>query len=243
MQENTRRTLLIRKNRVHRKIKLLRGARYSVGIDEVGRGSLAGPVTVAAVAIPKSLIKLESLSRIFANKNSGRIRDTPLRDSKKLSPKQREEWFSFIQEHPKINYAVASVYPRNIERMNISRAANLAALRAYGRLSESCHMSHVTCRVYLDGGLYLGSSKWQMANGKSAKTVTKGDEKFTAVKLASIMAKVSRDRFMTRLAKKYPVYGFEIHKGYGTKTHTKAIKKHGPSEAHRLTFIGKYYKK
>ena len=122
------------------------GNRFIVGIDEVGRGSLAGPVTVAAVAMPNSLIKLKSFSRIFANKNSGRIRDTPLRDSKKLSPKQREEWFSFIQEHPKINYAVASVYPRNIERMNISRAANLAALRAYGRLSESCHMSHVTCR-------------------------------------------------------------------------------------------------
>ena len=84
-----------------------------------------------------------------------------------------------------------------------------------------------------------------MGNGKnvvSAKTIIKGDEKVKAIKLASIVAKVSRDRYMRRLAKSYPKYGFEIHKGYGTKRHLKAVKKYGPSEAHRLTFLTKSYR-
>lgn len=202
--------------------------KFVIGIDEVGRGALAGPVTVVAVAAPKNLE--------FRIWNLGR-----LRDSKKLSAKQREAWFTYFKDHPQIEYAVARVYPRAIERMNISAAANLAALRAFSRLVAKCQVSGVKCQVFLDGGLHLGNprSPRQSAFSQrmSARTVVRGDEKIKAVAIASIIAKVYRDRLMARLAKQYPQYGFEIHKGYGTKAHLAAIRKHGASGMHRLTFL------
>ncbi len=211
---------------------------YVVGIDEVGRGSLAGPVVVAALAVPQNFQ--------FSRLRQARLPDgqgfggqaihnfqTKLKDSKKLTPKQRERWFEYFKNHPRIDYAIARVYPRQIEKTNISRAANLAALRAFRRLHFSCRLSLVACRTFLDGGLYLGNG----AQPRFAKTIVRGDEKVKAVAAASIVAKVSRDRIMVRLAKKYPRYGFETHKGYGTKAHFAAIKKHGPSSVHRLTFL------
>ena len=210
-----------------------RGVRYSVGIDEVGRGSLAGPVVVAAVCIP-SRIKLKLPSRIFANAVSSRtIRENTLRDSKRLSAQQRERWSAYCRSHPSIAYAVARVYPRGIEKMNISVAANLAALRAFIRLAKSLKLKAKSYCVYLDGGLYLGNTR----SGYRAHTVVKGDEKIPAIAAASIIAKVHRDRYMRRLAKQYPQYGFEMHKGYGTKVHFAAIRRHGPSEVHRATFL------
>ncbi len=200
--------------------KLLRSARYSVGIDEVGRGALAGPVVVSAVAIPTKL-------RI-ANYELGK-----LRDSKKLSAKRREAWFEYLAWHPALCYSIARVYPRRIEKLNITNAANSAALRAYMRLIANGGFRTKKSRILLDGGLYLGNGK----RFPNAKTVVRGDEKFVAVKIASILAKVSRDRLMKRLARKYPRYGFEVHKGYGTKKHFAAIKRHGPSEIHRMTFL------
>jgi len=197
--------------------------RYIVGIDEVGRGALAGPVVVAAVAVATA-----------ANFRSSKLK-VNLRDSKELTAKQREEWFRYIEAHPRISYALARVYPRAIERMNITKAANLAALRAYRKLTSRLRHSISNMRVYLDGGLYLGSGE-QPSN---ARTIVRGDQKYKAIKFASIIAKVSRDQLMRGLAKRYPEYGFEIHKGYGTKLHRMALKKHGPSEAHRLTFLKK----
>lgn len=201
--------------------------RYIVGIDEVGRGSLAGPVVVAAVRMPGRWK--------IANRKLG-----TLRDSKKLTAKQRELWFEYLKNHSKVSHAAARIYPRRIERMNISQAANLAAWHAFERLAISYNLKPKTRHVVLDGGLYLRNRKWQVINGKWAKTIIKGDEKYTAIMAASIMAKVYRDRLMTRLAKKYPQYGFEVHKGYGTEAHRAAIRKHGPSPAHRLTFVRKY---
>ena len=211
--------------------------KYIIGIDEVGRGSLAGPLFVSAVAIPTNLRFKESL-----------------KDSKKLSPKQREEWFKKIKSHPKIKFTISKIYPRAIEKKNVSRAANLAALRAFVRLSKTYHLKPKTCKVYLDGGLYLGNGQNrilgkgnpsmdsagspQVSSGRiTVKTIIRGDEKITAIKIASIIAKVSRDRSMVRLAKKYPVYKFENHKGYGTKLHIQAIKKFGPSVIHRQNFL------
>ena len=196
-----------------------------IGVDEVGRGSLAGPVCVAAVAVPKNLE--------FRIKNLGK-----LRDSKKLTPKKREAWFEYFKQHPCANYAVARVYPRQIEKRNISGAANLAALRAYTRLMANGKWRIANCKVFLDGGLYLGSRTRNAERGTitNAKTVVRGDEKIKAVAIASIIAKVTRDRQMVRLAKKYPGYGLEVHKGYGTKKHLAAIKRYGVSEVHRSTF-------
>lgn len=201
-------------------------------MDEVGRGSLAGPVAVAAALIPKGLkIRNRELKE--------------LKDSKKLSPTQREKWSKYFKNHPQISYAISRVYPRKIEKINISSAANLAALRAFLRLSKTYNLKPSTCSIFLDGGLYLGNQRYAKKGQRksasslrlSATTVVKGDEKIPAIKIASIIAKVSRDAQMRRLAEKYPRYGFEIHKGYGTKAHLAAIKKFGPSAIHRQSFL------
>lgn len=207
---------------------------YIIGIDEVGRGALAGPVVVAAVALPVARMTL--------------VADCPFgkfRDSKKLSPQKRVLWRNWIVRCQKLGYATARVYPRIIDRVNISRAANLAAIRACRRLVMASKGSLGNSKIMLDGGLFLGNKrekKTAVLIGKwllSAETVIKGDEKIPAIALASIVAKVHRDRIMTRLAAKFSHYGFEIHKGYGTKAHRAAIKKHGRSGAHRLTFISR----
>lgn len=189
-----------------------------VGIDEVGRGCLAGPVVVAAAFV------------------SGPIRNPKigtLKDSKKLTKAQREAWFDFLMKNKQIDVAVAWVYPRQIEKRNISQAANLAAKRAYARLAKTASQAK-GAPVFLDGGLFLGSKREQPSH---AKTIVKADEKIAAVSIASIIAKVTRDRSMVRLGKKYPEYGFEAHKGYGTKFHREAIARFGILPMHRLTFI------
>jgi len=207
---------------------------FIIGIDEVGRGPLAGPVVVCALAMPREL-------RI-RNKKLGK-----LRDSKKLTAKQREGWCKWIKANPRIFYAAARVYPRRIERFNISQAANIAAtcacLRLFKKLvpepfEEQRYTSYIApkIKVLLDGGLYLKLPPL-LASRYSQKTIVRGDEKFTCIKLASIIAKVTRDAFMNRLHKKFPQYGFASHKGYGTAAHFAAIKKHGPSPVHRKTFM------
>ena len=201
--------------------------RFVIGIDEVGRGALAGPVVVAAAMV-------ESNTR-FSDSHPLGI----LKDSKKLTAKKREAWYGHFLAHPKITFAVARVYPRQIEKRNVSGAANLAALRVYKKLTVS-HMSPVlkNCKIFLDGGLFLGNKSQRMGQEyKQAKTVIKGDEKIPAIAIASIIAKVHRDRFMKKMAKKHPNYGFDIHKGYGTKKHRAALQKYGPSAIHRLTFL------
>lgn len=194
---------------------------YIIGIDEVGRGPLAGPVVVAAAAYRAGT---RILQKSFP---------APLRDSKKLKEEDRERWVRYLKTRDDIHFAVARVFPKMIDRMNIARAANRAATNAFIRLCVTQGIAPSSAKVVLDGGLYLEVR----ARAPHAKTVVKGDERFTAIKFASIFAKVVRDQGMKQLAKKYPGYGFEIHKGYGTKRHKAALKKLGPSEAHRMTFL------
>ncbi|MEK7543012.1 MAG: ribonuclease HII [Patescibacteria group bacterium] len=221
--------------------------KWIIGIDEVGRGPLAGPVTVAAVALPRPV--LSSKYRVSGIRK-GKKRTIHLRDSKKLSPEQREVWFRWVKEK-KIPYATASVSPRVIDRINITQAANLAATRAFQKLITNYRLPITKTKVFLDGGLFLRKSNppagGQSSNVKNryrepeiVKTIIKGDEKIPAVSLASIAAKVTRDKRMIQLHKKYPRYKFHIHKGYGTKAHIAALVKYGPSEIHRLTFIRKF---
>ncbi len=195
---------------------------YIIGIDEVGRGALAGPVVVAALALPKGW------------KPSRKVKD-----SKALTPPDREKlakWAIGLD----LPYVLARVYPKQVDKINIARAANLAAHRALSRLSENLGFERASvATIYLDGGLYVKGRVYQEKYLLNARTVVKGDEKFNAVKLASVVAKVSRDRYMTKLGKIFPLYGFEIHKGYGTKMHRNAVRKHGISSAHRLTFTRK----
>lgn len=204
--------------------------RWIIGIDEVGRGCLAGSVTVAALAMPKDLrFKIKDLK-------------IPLKDSKKLSAKQRDVWFQYIKSHPQIFYAIAGVSPQMIDRINISNAANLAASRSLFKLLKKISDGLINKTidrydVFLDGGLYLGTSRFKNKDLRiKSKTIIRGDEKIPAIALASIVAKVTRDRKMKNLHKKYPRYGFDEHKGYGTKKHRSAIKKHGLSTIHRRSF-------
>lgn len=203
--------------------------KYIIGIDEVGRGPLAGPVTVATLAAPYNLkLKIKNLK-------------LPLRDSKKLSPKQREIWFKWIKKQ-KIPLAIAGISPKIIDKINISRAANLAATRCVIKLiTNNKRLTTKNCKIFLDGGLYLNQQQTthnKRLNKKfETKTIIRGDEKIPAIALASIVAKVHRDKLMKKMGKKFPQYGFEKHKGYGTKLHYKNIKKYGISEIHRKSFL------
>lgn len=201
--------------------------KHVVGIDEVGRGPLAGPVVVCAVAIP------EGWRIRIMNYELGK-----LKDSKQLSPKQRERWLEYFEGHPKIFYAIAQVSPKVIDKINISAAANLAAWRAFQKLIHNSQFIIHNSDVYLDGGLFLKKKGFYLG----AKTIIKGDQKIPAISIASIIAKVYRDGLMDKMAKKHPGYGFEVHKGYGTKKHYSALKKLGPSSIHRLTFLRKEHK-
>jgi len=224
--------------------------KYIIGIDEVGRGALAGPVTVTAVLMPqnfKAKIRVNPLLKIKNPRISASI--IKLRDSKKLSSKQREIWFQWIKKHSNILknvgmfYTTANVSPKIIDKINISNAANLAATRAFTRLVNNFTIVRLLTKsrikVFLDGGLYLNKNLIrinQFNPHKSASTVIKGDEKIPAIALASIVAKVSRDREMRKLHKKYPQYDFIHNVGYGTKKHISAIKKFGFSPLHRRSF-------
>jgi len=202
---------------------------FIIGIDEVGRGALAGPVTVAAFLLPRNFQ--------FPNSNFQKISKIKLKDSKKLSPRQREIWFKCIKENQNLFYAIASTPPKLIDKINISQAANLAATNALQALIKNYKLKIKNCRVYLDGGLHLNTktlnTKYLILN---TKTIIRGDEKIPAITLASIVAKVTRDCRMKRAHKKYPTYDFINNVGYGTKKHIKAIKKSGHSPIHRKSF-------
>lgn len=198
--------------------------KYVVGIDEVGRGPLAGPVTVCAVlcttAFYKKLATYEGLT-----------------DSKKLSEKNREHWFSMaklMQEEGSIVYAVESVSPKEIDTIGISKAIQKALDKALEKIStQHRQIQPSSVRVLLDGSLH---APLEYVN---QETIIKGDQKEKIISLASIIAKVTRDRYMVKIAKKYPEYGLDIHKGYGTKLHRDAIRKYGLSEIHRKSFCTK----
>ena len=177
------------------------------GVDEAGRGPLAGPVFAAAVILPEDLI----------------IED--VNDSKKLTEKKREKLFDIIKEKA-LAYCIASASVEEIEEMNILQADMLAMKRAVDGLA-----------VKADFAMRDGNKAPKLEI--PAVPIIKGDAKSESIAAASILAKVSRDRLMLELAKQYPEYGFEKHKGYGTKAHREAILKYGPCEIHRMSFLGK----
>ena len=210
-----------------------------IGIDEVGRGPLAGPVTAAAIMPPRNF---QSLISNFQKKYK-----IKLKDSKKLSSKQREKWFKWVRIR-KIPYAISSVSPKIIDKINISQAANLAATRAFKKVYKLISYkfkSSKNINVFLDGGLHLNIKNNNLKTYKlirrpaNLQTIIRGDEKIPAITLASIVAKVHRDKYMKKMHKKYPKYFFDKHKGYGTKLHYKMIKKYGVSSIHRKSFLKK----
>ena len=184
-----------------------KGYKFIAGVDEAGRGPLAGPVYAAAVILPEGCI-IKGIN-----------------DSKKLSEKRREELFDEITEKA-VAYCVCAVDEKRIDEINILNATFEAMNGAVKGLKTNPDY------VIIDGNRINGMTV-------PHETVVKGDAKSISIAAASILAKVSRDRFISEMAEKYPEYGFEQHKGYGTKAHTEAILKYGPCEIHRRTFLKK----
>ena len=183
---------------------LAKGFNLVAGLDEAGRGPLAGPVVAAAVVLPP------------------RVRFRGIDDSKRLSAKQREEAFSFLQKKASA-IGVGIVEAEEIDRLNIHRASLIAMEKAVAALP---------CRpdfLLIDGLFTLNLPLPQ-------KAIVKGDQKCLSVAAASIVAKVTRDRIMIACHREYPEYNFARHKGYGTREHLKAIEKFGRCPLHRLTF-------
>lgn len=198
-----------------------------VGIDEVGRGPLAGPVTIGIVACPADLY-----TKLKRNKNL-----PPLgKDSKKLSPDERQKYATYLKSlmsrqhldiYPRgLAYGVVNISNKVIDKKGISFCIRLAIENGLKKLKLDPQQTEIR----LDG-LLKAPKKFV-----NQKTIIKGDEKEKIIAWASILAKVSRDALMTRLSKEYPRYGFEIHKGYGTAMHRRMIKKYGLSAVHRQSF-------
>ena len=183
--------------------------RVICGVDEAGRGPLAGPVCAAAVILPDGL-ELPGLT-----------------DSKKLTDKKRRELFPLIQEQA-IAYGIGFATEQEIDEINILQATFLAMQRALNQLDRKPDLALIDGNREKDFGVPV-------------KTVVKGDSLSANIAAASILAKVTRDNLMQEMAETYPQYGFEIHKGYGTKAHYAALREFGPSPIHRMTFLKKFY--
>ena len=179
------------------------------GVDEAGRGPLAGPVCAAAVILPKGLVI------------------PGLNDSKKLTDKRRRELFPVIQQEA-VSFGIAFASQEEIDEINILQATFLAMRRAIDQLDPKPQLALIDGNRETDFGV-------------PCKTVIKGDSLSANIAAASVLAKVTRDNWMIEAAEKYPGYGFEIHKGYGTKAHYAALEKLGPCAIHRRTFLKKLY--
>lgn len=186
-----------------------RGIQLVCGVDEAGRGPLAGPVCAAAVILPPNV-------------------DIPgLNDSKKLSDKRRRELFPLIKEKA-VAYGIAFADHKEIDNINILQATYLAMERAIGQLEVKPEAAIIDGNRAKDFGIPV-------------ETVVHGDSRSASIAAASILAKVTRDDLMLQMAQEYPGYGFEIHKGYGTKAHYAALMQLGSCPIHRLSFLKKFY--
>jgi ribonuclease HII len=199
-------------------MKIPKGIRYLVGIDEAGRGPLAGPVAVGVACVS------------FADKNFKKF-SSGVRDSKKLSEKRREEWFAkMLLEKEKGNFLFATSFAS--AEMIDTKGLSFAIRHALASALKKLNCSPEETLVLLDGGLHAPKEFIHQ------KTIIHGDDIEPIISLASIAAKVTRDRKMRALAKKYPEYGFERHKGYGTKSHYEAIHANGILKGiHRKSFL------
>lgn len=185
------------------------GIKVLCGVDEAGRGPLAGPVCAAACILPRGL-------------------EIPgLNDSKKLTEKKREELFDIIKGEA-VSFGVAFASVEEIEEYNILAATFIAMNRAISQLGTVPELA------LIDGNRTKGIEI-------PARCIVKGDARCADIAAASVLAKVTRDRYMLEMAEKYPEYLFEQHKGYGTKLHYEALREYGPSPIHRVSFLKKMH--
>jgi len=185
--------------------------KFLAGADEAGRGPLAGPVVTCIVVCERKLLK--------------KFKKLGVKDSKSLSPKKRLEVIEKIKKIKGIEWKISWVLPKTIDKINILKATFLGWQRCFQKLKKKPDL------IFVDGNLKIPKIKIPQ------KTIVKGDKKNVLIALASIFAKVKRDKIMENLAKKYPEYKFEKHKGYPTKEHLKILKKIGPCKIHRKTFL------
>ncbi|NNF83527.1 MAG: ribonuclease HII [Deltaproteobacteria bacterium] len=190
-----------------------KGFRTVAGVDEAGRGPLAGPVVAAAVVLPPGFHRPE------------------IRDSKALSPKARERVFFLVTSHA-LAFAVAQSSPEEIDRINILQASLLAMRRAVENLAPAPDF------LYIDGNVPIPFPEKEPWARIRQESLVSGDTRCVSVMAASIVAKVTRDRLMLEYDRVYPGYGFASHKGYPTKAHLAALQTLGPSPIHRKTFRG-----
>ncbi len=179
------------------------------GVDEAGRGPLAGPVCAAAVLLPRGLLI------------------PGLNDSKKLTEKKREALYEIITAQA-VSYGIAFATVEEIETLNILGATYLAMNRAIAMLTPAPSLA------LIDGNRDAGIEA-------ASRCIVGGDGKCASIAAASVLAKVTRDRYMYQMAERYPQYGFDRHKGYGTAAHYAAIREYGPSEIHRMSFLKKMH--
>jgi len=201
-----------------------KGFKRVAGLDEAGRGPLAGPVVAAAVSIIANCkLKVKSV-RSSSSRCDSIIEDfKDLKDSKKLSPKKREEFYKILKKNPAIKWGMGKVSEKVIDKINILEATKLAMKKAVKNLGRKPDF------LILDGNFKINSNIPQ-------KPIVKGDEKVFSCAAASVIAKVTRDRIMQSYHKKFPRYCFNKHKGYPTKLHLKMLRKYGPCKIHRMTF-------
>lgn len=190
--------------------RLIRNKGYKIvaGVDEAGRGPLAGPVVAAACVLP--------IQNSFKEIN----------DSKQLSPAKRLACFKALTTDPHVKYGIGIVSNEEIDRINIYQASLQAMLKAVSQLALSLELDY----ILVDGKVPISYKKIP------SEAVIKGDAKSLAIAAASIIAKETRDRIMVELHAKHPKYGFDQHKGYGTTMHLNALRQHGPSAIHRFSF-------
>lgn len=188
--------------------------RYLIGIDEAGRGPLAGPVSVGIVLVPADFD-----IRLFDG----------VRDSKQLTELQREEWYERLCAMGELGVRHSVVF--SSAKVIDTRGVVYAVRSAIARGLRALDADPMACEIRLDG-LLKAPAQFQ-----NQRTIIRGDQTEPVISMASIAAKVKRDRLMARLAKRFPAYGFEHHKGYGTKLHRKALRKFGPSVIHRTSFV------
>lgn len=191
--------------------------KYVIGVDEVGRGAFAGPVTVAAVVFESESVEINSLG---------------INDSKLLTPLKRQKLSKPIKDRC-IAYSIVTIGVSTINKIGIGKATNMAFRKSIDDVISKLKAKEEKVYLLADG-FHIKHIK--QIGLKNQKAIIKGDRKSISIAAASIIAKVHRDNLMKKLSKKYPQYGFAKHKGYGTKFHQEAIKKHGLSRVHRKSF-------
>lgn len=197
-----------------------------IGLDEAGRGPLAGPVVAAAIFLQKNC-------RVNIQVN----------DSKKLSEKKREELYEVLTNHSAVKWGIGIVSEKIVDEINILQATKLAMQKALKNLEKNLYSSDSVKRKAFQITPLLKTLDFLLIDGNFSlqakipqKSVIKGDQKVFSIAAASIIAKVTRDRLMRKMHKKYPQYRFDLHKGYGTALHIKNLKNFGPCKIHRKSF-------